>query len=431
MKRQFSDIGLHVPELLLPRADVPLESWAVVACDQYTSEPEYWEEAERLVGGNPSTLRLIVPEARLGPGFDTAIAKVNAAMARYLDDGVLRAQPPGFMLIEREVGRSAPRRGLIVALDLERFDYRSNARELIRSTEGTDSTRLPARIAVRENAVLDVPHILVLIDDPSASVIEPLFGCGLESAYDFELMQGGGRLRGWRVADAALIERVADGLRALRVGEPPLVYAMGDGNHSFAAAKSVWDGIRPTAPANHPGRHALVELVNVHDEALVFEPIHRLLDGVDPAKVLEAMVRDGFERRVFDDRTAWLRASASAGPGRGARGEREHCIPYIAGAEVGTVAVRRPSSRLATATLHAFLDPFLAAHADTGIDYIHGGDVLRALAEAPDRLGFVLPAMDKHDLFKTVVEDGATPRKTFSLGEAHEKRFYLECRRIR
>ena len=242
MKRHYPQIGLHVPTLLLPRPDVSMASWSVVACDQYTSQPEYWQETARLVGDRPSTLHLILPEAQLGRDDRAeAIAAINARMDRYVASGVLEAQPPGFMLVERAVGRAAPRRGLVVALDLDAFDYRPGAQELVRSTEGTDRNRLPARIAVRRDAVLETPHIMVLIDDPARTVIEPLFERDLASAYDFELMQGGGRVRGWRVDDAAMIDEVAGRLAALRAGEPPLIYAMGDGNHSFAAAKAVWE----------------------------------------------------------------------------------------------------------------------------------------------------------------------------------------------
>ena len=423
MKRHYPEIGLHVPTLLLPRSDVPLASWSVVACDQFTSQPEYWEETGRLVGDRASTLHLILPEAQLDRADrDEATAAINDRMVEYLASGLLEPQPPGFMLVERGVGRAQPRRGLVVALDLDAFDYRQGARELIRSTEGTDRNRLPARIAVRRDAVLETPHIMVLLDDPRRTVIEPLFQHDLASAYDFELMQGGGRLRGWRVDDPALIDSVAGRLAALRAGEPPLIYAMGDGNHSFAAAKAVWEEIRATVPADHPGRYALVELVNVHDEALDFEPIHRLVDGVSPGDVLAAMTAHGFRCRAFASREAWERSRGEPRAG--------HRIPYVAGLELGVVEMETPGHLLPTATLHDFLDAFLD-RTDAGIDYIHGDDVLLELAAGEGRVGFLLPAMDKNDLFRTVIEDGATPRKTFSLGEPHEKRYYLECRRIR
>lgn len=423
MNRHYPEIGLHVPTLLLPRADVPLESWSVVACDQYTSQPEYWRQTARLVGDRPSTLHLVLPEAQLDrEDRSEATAAINDRMAEYLASGVLEAQPPGFMLVERGVGRAAPRRGLVVALDLDAFDHRPGARELIRSTEGTDRNRLPARIAVRRDAALETPHIMVLIDDPGRTVIEPLFQHDLACAYDFELMQGGGRLRGWRVDDAAMVDGVAGRLAALRAGEPPLIYAMGDGNHSFAAAKAVWEQIRPTAPPDHPGRYALVELVNVHDKALDFEPIHRLVDGVLAEDVLAAMAAHGFRRRSLASREAWEASREHPGAG--------HRIPYVAGRELGVLEMDAPGHLLPTATLHDFLDGFLD-RTGAGIDYIHGDDVLFELATAERGVGFLLPAMDKNDLFRTVIADGATPRKTFSLGEPHEKRYYLECRRIR
>ncbi len=432
MKRHHPDIALHVPALLLPAAEVPLASWSVIACDQHTSQPEYWQETRRLVGGNPSTLHLVLPEAELGHGDRTAaIAAINRRMGQYLDDGVLAEQRPGFMLVEREVGRAVPRRGLVVALDLECFDYRDGTRQLIRSTEGTDANRLPARVAVRRNAPLETPHILVLIDDPECTVIEPLFKRNLEPAYDFELMQGGRRIRGWRVDDGDVIDAIAARIARLRRGEPPMIYAMGDGNHSFAAARAVWEDIKAneSPAADHPARYALAELANVHDGGLEFAPIHRLLAGVDTEMLFAAMAAHfldaEFDRRTFGDRDAWLRAWGETATQAG------HHIPYLTATERGLVCIGQPRLRLETASLQHFLDGFLETHPGAAIDYIHGDDTLATLAREEDRVGFLLPAMDKRDLFPTVLDDGAAPRKTFSLGEAREKRYYLECRRIR
>ncbi len=414
------DIALHVPRLLLPAPSVPPETWAVIACDQHTAEPAYWQETARLVGGAPSTLRLVLPEAQLGAGDQAvAVAAINARMAAYLADGTLAEQPPGFMLVERDVGRAVPRRGLVVALDLACFDYREGQRTLIRSTEGTDPKRLPARIAVRQDAVLETPHILVLLDDPERTVVEPLAAARLPLAYDFPLMQGGGRLRGWRVAEAASIASVAKALRALRRGEPPLLYAMGDGNHSFAAARAIWERLQAGgAGPDHPGRFALVELVNVHDDALEFAPIHRLVAGAGAAEVFAALAKHGFARHAGVSPDRWQGAAA-------------HCIPYVAGDERGVVVLDRPRHTLAVASLQHALDEFAATRPALALDYIHGDDALASLAAPPRCVGFMLPPMDKHDLFRTVVRDGAAPRKTFSLGEAHEKRYYFECRRIR
>ncbi|MCY3620746.1 MAG: DUF1015 domain-containing protein [Gammaproteobacteria bacterium] len=432
MQRDYPDIALHVPTLLLPRPGIPLPAWSVIACDQYTSQGEYWEETRRLVGETPSTLDLVLPEAHLQRGDrEETIGRINRRMARFLADGTLIEHPPAFMLVERDVGRGSPRQGLLVALDLERFDFSDGARELIRSTEGTDPARLPARMAVRRHAPLEAPHILVLIDDPDGTVIEPLSRCQLPQAYDFELMQGGGRVRGRWVRDERLIGTTASRLRALVRGDPPMLYAMGDGNHSFAAARAIWEESKEREPAgtDHPGRFALVELVNIHDPALCFEPIHRLVDSVDPEELLVAMIKDfrdqGVRHWTYPDEGTWRQGCAVE------RASNPHRLPYRTATTFGVLEIDAPALKLETATLHAFLDRYLEENGAARIDYIHGEAALADLCRTEGRIGFILPAMDKHDLFASVVEEGATPRKTFSLGEAHEKRFYLECRRIR
>ena len=337
MQLHYPEIALHVPSLLLPRADIPLETWSVIACDQYTSQPEYWEEVRRLVGDDPSTLHLVFPEAYLEEACrEQTIAGINQRMQVYLKSGVLAEQRPGFMLVEREVGRTAPRKGLVVALDLEQYDYRDGAQKLIRTTEGTDQSRLPPRIQVREQAPLETPHIMVLIDDPQQTVIEPLGAKDLKQAYDFELMLGGGRLRGWHIDDGTLIDQIARRLARLACGESPLIYALGDGNHSFATARAVWERLKAEAEdecqiMNHPARYALAELVNVHDEGLEFAPIHRVIFGVaDLLRAMETHCTEwGFSRRTFVGRDGWEAAwrEATVGPG--------HHIPYISGTERG------------------------------------------------------------------------------------------------
>ncbi len=434
MKRHYPEIALHVPTLLLPRADVPLETWAVIACDQFTSQPEYWEEVRRGVGAAPSSLHLVFPEIYLdSANREEVITGINQRMQEYLADGVLVEQRPGFMLVERNVGRASTRKGLIVALDLEQYDYRDGTQKLIRTTEGTDESRLPPRIQVRQEASLETPHIMVLIDDPQRTVIEPLFLKDLEEAYDVELMLGGGRVRGWRVDDGQLIDEVATHIACLSRGEPPMAYAMGDGNHSFATARAVWEQLKAEAEdeslvMNHPARHAIVELVNVHDEGLEFAPIHRAVFGVEVDDLLAELEANcaglGFSRQTFPDRDAWETACQQAAASEG------HHIPYINGAERGLFSIAKPDFQLEVASLQVFLDRYLDAHSLASLDYIHGEEALEKLAAAPASIGFFLPVMDKHDLFETIVIDGATPRKTFSLGEAEEKRYYLECRRL-
>ena len=350
---RFPDIGLSVPRVLLPRPEVDLEEWAVIACDQHTSNPEYWEEAARLVGSRPSTLHLVFPEAFLeAPGRAARIRRIHEQMESYLREGVLQPREPGFVLVDRRTPHALSRKGLIAALDLERYSFAADASTLIRTTEGTDPGRLPPRVEVRQGAVLEVPHILVLIDDPGATVIEPLFERTLPLLYDTELMLGGGRVRGWHVTGGEAIRHVAGALGRLAAPEAmgerygleagaPALYAMGDGNHSFAAAREVWNGVKAEAggldaAAGHPSRHALVELVNLHDPGLRFEPIHRVLfgvDGGDLAGEMEAFFRGSGLHPP--DRCLRLPRQPGAGPGRISAARGLHHLPFVAGREDG------------------------------------------------------------------------------------------------
>lgn len=443
----FARIALQAPSLLLPRAGVDLTKWAVVACDQYTSQPDYWARVESLVGDAPSTLRLILPEAFLGAADEARrIQDIQESMRHYLAEGILVPQPPGLMLVERETARGRSRKGLIAALDLEHYDFTAGTKPLIRPTEGTILERLPPRIRVREGALLETPHVMVLIDDPERMVIEPLFAEPLEPAYDVPLMLDSGRVRGWRVNHPSLVQWVVEQLTRLadpvafaaRYGvtdEPVLLYAMGDGNHSFATAKTIWEDLKHAAPdpvaiMGHPARQALVELVNLHDEGLEFEAIHRVAFGVDLDRVLAAMTAfftaQGSALGVLDcpswpaARQAWLERQQ---PGR-------HVIVFASENRCGVLIIDRPRLTLPVASLQAFLDESLPEWPGARLDYIHGEDALHRLGAQPGNLGFYLPALAKDDFFWTLIRDGALPRKTFSMGEPDEKRFYLECRRI-
>ena len=443
----FSPIALQVPTLLLPDAGVDLTQWAVVACDQYTSQPEYWAQVDALVGDAPSTLRLMLPEIFLD-AVDEAqrIAAIHDAMRRYLTEGVLTEQPPGLALIERTTARGRIRRGLIAALDLEHYDFTPGAKSLIRPTEGTIMDRLPPRLRVREGAALELPHVMVLIDDPEHLVIDPLFAEPLPPLYDAPLMLDGGRVRGWRLDHPLLIQWVVEQLARLadpaafnaRYGvadEPVLLYALGDGNHSFATAKLFWENLKRAAPdpaaiMNHPARHALVELVNLHDDGLEFEAIHRVAFQIDPEPLLTALadfcMAQGATLTILDA-PSWSAArqvwAEQQQPGR-------QLIAFMSGPRCGVLMIDRPRLTLPVATLQAFLDQYLPTLPAARLDYIHGEQALEQLGSQPGNIGFYLPALDKNDFFRTVIRDGALPRKTFSMGEANEKRFYLECRRI-
>ncbi len=440
-------IGLNVPNILLPRKGVDLTKWAVVACDQYTSQPEYWETVKSEVAGSPSTLNAVFPEVYLEDGDGEArIASINAAMESYLADGVLEDQGPGFVVLDRSTSQVASRKGLVVALDLEKYDYKPGSQSLIRATEGTIEDRLPPRVKIRNNAPIELPHIMVLIDDPERTVIEPLFERDLELVYEFELNSGGGSLKGWRVDSESDVESVAKGLSALSeqsvfdakygvTGKGVLLYAMGDGNHSLATAKNIWEDLKANAddPAevmDHPARHALVELINVHDEGLEFEPIHRVVFNVDTEDMMAQL--DAFFGQEGSSVVVESCESLDAANRRISElGEdaNEHRVVFVTQSGYGIVRLRNPKRNLEVGNLQAFIDAYLQEKASQ-VDYIHGDDVVIDLGSKPGNIGFFLPTIGKSDLFKTVVLDGALPRKTFSMGEADEKRYYLEARRI-
>ncbi len=441
----LAELALHTPNILLPRAGIDLQRWAVIACDQYTSEPEYWQTVDQLVGNRPSTLRLIYPEVYLeGADGEARIAAINASMDSYLAAGVLAEQGPGFILLDRQTCHAPSRKGLVVALDLEAYDYRPGAKTLIRATEGTIVDRLPPRIRVRRKAAIELPHIMVLIDDPQRTVIEPLFQESLEQAYDFELMQNGGHLRGWKVSQPGLIEQVGRALERLADRErfqtrynveddQVMLYAMGDGNHSFATAKAIWEQLKedagdPATVMDHPARYALVELVNVHDPGLEFEAIHRVLFGADVDDLL-SRAGEFYRQTGTPCRISWQPDLATARSAASASGQA-HALSFNAQGRYGLLLIDQPALTLEVATLQNFLDDYLAKNPQVRVDYIHGDDAVTRLGGQKGNVGFYLPPISKHDLFLTIVRDGALPRKTFSMGEADERRFYLEARRI-
>ncbi|MDO3377569.1 DUF1015 domain-containing protein [Geoalkalibacter halelectricus] len=440
----FDQIGLLVPDILLPAKQVDLQRWAVIACDQYTSDRPYWQRLEEHIGAAPSTLKLILPEVYLEDAdVEERIHAINRTMASYLDQGLLEEHPQTLILVDRRTAEVPSRKGLMVALDLERYDYRPGSQSLIRATEGTIVERLPPRIRVRENAPIELPHIMVLIDDPQRTVIEPLFEEQLETVYDFELLDNGGHLRGYRVNQAPLLDQVAKALEHLadpevyrdryNVDGEVMLYAMGDGNHSFATAKAIWERLKeqagdPRQVMDHPARYALVELVNIHDPGLEFEAIHRVLFEVD-AEVLKQAMTEYFAAR----RTPLTLTPCADFPDAldvAAQVEGAHGFVMVLPGAFFACEVAAPEYTLEVATLQAFLDDFLRRNPKVRIDYIHGERELTDLGGRKGNAGFYLPAISKHDFFRTIVVDGALPRKTFSMGEADEKRFYLECRKI-
>ena len=416
----FDQIGIRPAEILLPAPAVRAETWACIACDQYTSEPEYWEKASALVGDAPSALRLILPEYDLKHG-EERIPAIHAAMASYLEKGLLvPAVRSGFVLCERSVPAGS-RLGLVCAVDLEQYSFEKGALPLVRPTEKTITSRLPPRLAIRRGAPVELTHIMILIDDPARTVLEPLQAKkeSLRKLYDFDLMLGGGRLKGWAVEDEADLAHVDQSLSALKAGqgEHPMLLAVGDGNHSLATAKAYWDEIRETVPEKeretHPARFALCEIVNIHDTALLFEPIHRLLVGAHHGELMDAW-----------QRYASFRGMTLSSGGSG------HAFTVISPEGEEQAVIGNPEGTIPCETIQLFLDDYLAHHPETEIDFIHGEKSLRTLASQPGCIGFLLPEISKDSFFADVQRLGVLPRKTFSMGEADEKRFYMEAKRI-
>ncbi len=415
----FEHIGIRPARILLPAPGVKHETWACIACDQYTSEPAYWEKAYACAGDAPSALRLILPEVNLRES-EKLIPGIHAAMARYLEEGLLvPAVDPGFILCERTVP-SGTRLGLVCTVDLEQYSFEKGSLPLVRPTEQTIASRLPPRLVIRRGAPVELTHIMILIDDPDRTVLEPLQAKkdALRNLYDFDLMMNGGRLKGWAVDSAEDLGHVDRSLNALlaKLGADPLLLAVGDGNHSLATAKAYWNEIREGLSAeereNHPARFALCEIVNIHDEALLFEPIHRIVTGTSPAELL----------------ADWQAYAAARGMTLDAAEGHRFTVVSAGGDRIVTVG--NPEGAIPCETIQKFLDDFLSRHPEAEIDYIHGEQSLRALAAAPGAVGFLLPDIDKNSFFSDVKKLGVLPRKTFSMGEADEKRFYMEAKEI-
>jgi len=436
--KNFPDLGVQIPEIQLPVSSVDLQKWSVIACDQFTSQPEYWKQVADFVGEAPSTLQLVFPEVFLGKEDESSrIRHIHTNMQHYLESNLLQSHQ-GMIYVERTVSGKT-RRGLMLALDLEKYDFNAGSTTLIRATEGTILNRLPPRIKIRDQAPLEFPHILMLIDDPEDVIIGGIEQqkASLPLAYDFELMQSSGHLTGRFVNDSKLEELVIQGFEKLAnpavfsqkynlsKDTPVLLFASGDGNHSLATAKSCWEKLKPTVGMDHPARYALVEIENVHDQALEFEPIHRVL--FELKEDLIQTMKDYFGaditfQTVKDYATLVSEVKSAHGP--------DHHFGYVDPQGCQVVTVTHPKLNLPVGTLQDFLDQWLKKTGAAEIDYVHGDEAVYSLATKPSNAGFYLAGMPKSDLFKTVIMDGSLPRKTFSMGEAHEKRFYFEARLI-
>jgi len=441
INKRLEQIGIQIPRILMPSKNISMKKWAVVACDQYTSERGYWKDVEKITEDSPSTLNLVFPECYLeDPDPDERIKNINQNMNQYLNAGVLVEGEQAFFLVKRSTGSGKPRYGLMLALDLEAYDYSKGSTSLIRATEGTIIDRIPPRKKIRINAPLELPHILVLIDDPEKTVIEPLISQikKLEQVYDFDLMKDSGHISGYRISDMNLTEKIISSLEELNnkdrfkekySKDDVLLYAMGDGNHSLATAKATWEEIKTNSNESeimsHPARWALVELENIYDEGIIFEPIHRVLFDVDTDSFFKEIDKAStYKFKEIDSIDKIMKIiSNQTGP--------EQSAGYCDSQKKGIITIANPSSTIPAGTFQKIIDSYLGKDKKSYVDYIHGQEVTLKLGSKNTNCGIFLPAVDKNDFFRTVVMDSAFPRKTFSMGEAHEKRFYIESRKIR
>ncbi|MCR4702588.1 MAG: DUF1015 domain-containing protein [Saccharofermentans sp.] len=418
--RTVEDIGFAVPDILIPQQGTDFKKWAVIACDQYTSEPEYWEKCEKEVGDAPSTLNLVLPEVYLGTENETDKLDSIAKTARnYLDEGILQSLGTGFILTDRATDLHPSRKGLMAAIDLEGYSFEPGNKNICRATEGTVLSRIPPRVRIRANSPLELPHIMILIDDPQDLTIGKAFDMakaeGLKPLYDTDLMLGSGHISGTFIPDGSTVaESIVTGLKTLKANNADgLLFLVGDGNHSLASAKAHWENIRESLSEeeklNHPARYALAEIVNIHDKGLDFEPIHRVVFNISGKEFISKA------KEYFKDNGIELNGSDDG---------KQTFVVVTEGAEDVKVSLSVPPHTLAVGSVQMMIDSL-----GLECDYIHGEDSVRKLA-SEGNTGILVPAISKDTFFATVEKEGVFPRKTFSMGEAFEKRFYLEAKKI-
>lgn len=398
--------------ILLPKKDVDLSKWAVVACDQFTSEKTYWENLAKYVGDSYSTLNIVFPEVYLGQEDERRIAKINDTMRSYIKDDIFDVFENCFVLVDRVTADGKRRLGLVIAVDLEQYDYTPSSNARIKATEGTVIERIPPRVKIRKNALLELPHVMLLMDDREQRIIENLYENKdkLEKLYDFDLNMNGGHITGYKIDN---VDEVIDKIYGLLDEEyqrkiyqkaTSILFSVGDGNHSLATAKTHWDNVKQTLSEkereNHPARYALCELVNLNGEGLDFEPIHRVVFGVTKSDVekMQRRFTDGVNvEMVLGDETYYIKASENA-----------------------------PK---AIDEIQSYLDE-LVKEGGVSVDYVHGRQNTLNVAKNENGLAIFMPTIKKEELFSYIIEKGVLPRKSFSMGEANDKRYYLEAKYI-
>ena len=400
---------IKAPHILLPKAGIDMNAWAVIACDQFTSQLDYWQDVEKIVGNKPSTLRMMFPEAYLGKvNEEEFIKKTNSTIEQYLNDGTLVDQGECFILVDRSTPDVKRRLGLMIAIDLEDYTYEKGIKSLIRASEATIVDRIPPRLKIRQDAAVELPHILFLFDDKKRSIIEDLYAKrgDFQKIYDFDLMKNGGHITGYKISDTKPI--IAKFEKLLKENDNGLLFIVGDGNHSLATAKAHWDKIKVNLSQiereNHPARFALVEALNIYDEGLIFEPIHRVIFNV----------KDDFVNGLKEV----------------LKGENKS---YLYSLEKGKIDISIPKSGpLAYEIVQSYIDNYLKNNPNSSVDYIHDEDQTIEVAKAhPNSVALIMPALTKSDIFAYIALDKVLPRKAFSMGHAVEKRYYLESKKIK
>lgn len=433
--KKLEDLGLRIPEILLPK-NIDLSTWSVIACDQYTQDKDYWKNVEEKAGNKPSTLNLILPEVYLGsPDKADRIKKIRQSMKEYLDTGVFADAKKCFIYLERKTAFGRTRKGLVAQIDLETYEWKPFSKANIRATEATIVERIPPRMEIRKGAPLELPHIMLLVNDKDDLLVganKPTDGRA--PIYDGDLMANGGHITGWALESKADIEGVEKALNLIaeKNASPDgstFLFAVGDGNHSLATAKAVWDEYKKEHPEDKdsPVRYALIEIVNIYDTGLTFEPIHRVIFNIDN----EALIKNLAEKlngniKALDDADKVIKAVKDSWANFGffyldSKGKQKN------------VLLETKIKELAVARLQPEIDTFLKELPDQSkaeIDYIHGTDEVLKLGSKENSLGILLPPIAKDSFFETINGRGPLPRKSFSMGEADEKRFYLECRRL-
>lgn len=445
--KTFEQMGVKIPEILFPK-NLDTKTWSVVACDQYTQDRNYWLNVEKNATGKPSTLNIILPEVYLNDADKTSrIKNIRNTMQSYINDGVFEEPKKEFVYIERKTSYGRVRHGLVCAIDLETYEWKPFSKSLIRATEATIIERIPPRMEIRRGAPLELPHIMLLVNDPPCSLVEGIGNKIKESnkktCYSGELMQNSGSIEGWSVDSSDEIEYVRSSLEKLAIKNTTedgstFLFAVGDGNHSLATAKAVWDEYKTSHPdeKNSEVRYALVEIVNIYDTGLTFEPIHRVVFNVDSNNLIKNLEKslDGTIENLNSEKELEIAVKNSVA---------DFGFVFMAEGVKKFVLMKTPIKELAVSKLQPVLDEYLKVApmgnicdengcrlAKPEIDYIHGSAEIFRLGNKENAIGILLPPVAKDSFFATINKTGPLPRKSFSMGEADEKRFYLECRKL-